>query len=482
MRVDELFKDFLRDVVNLNETRVKELEGGIGAIENFIENSNWAPRIREWKPQGSWAHNTIIKPVDLGEFDADLLALVDPVSGWNAARYIEELYTEFRASGTYRDMVRRWSHCVTITYANDRKIDIAPCVYGRGGNALLEVCNRNTDEFERSEPIKYTDWLVEQNRYSGSNSFRKVTRLIKYLRDIKGTFRCTSVLLTTILGARISSADKDSDAFADTPTALKTIFGRLDDWCQQNPSKPIVSNPFLVSENFADDWTDENYANFREMVSKYREWIDDAYDEADRNESISKWRRVFGEDFAKEVVTEDAKSISKTAIARLKESVSETALVGLDLAAAVIRFGARALPDSFNKRPYMQSPKWKKAKSGTFPIHIKATLYRSKGVGMIRAVNSLDPVPKGQWLEFAAVTSQGFPPGNDFDVWWRITNTDEEACNAKQLRGDFYRSEGAQTKFESLNYRGIHLVEAFVVRKRDDTLVAQSEAFRVLIE
>ncbi|WP_370141160.1 hypothetical protein [Bradyrhizobium diazoefficiens] len=33
-----------------------------------------------------------------------------------------------------------------------------------------------------------------------------------------------------------------------------------------------------------------------------------------------------------------------------------------------------------------------------------------------------------------------------------------------------------------MKFRGIHLVEAFVVRKRDDALVAQSEPFRVLIE
>lgn len=482
MKLVDLFNDFLNDTVNLNQTRVTTLEGSIEAIKDAVRASDWTPKILSWSPQGSWAHKTIIKPVDQGEFDADLLVFVHPVDGWEASDYIEELYTAFRDNGTYKDKVRRWSHCVTVTYANEQKIDVAPCVVNRVGTRR-EVCNRVQNEFELSEPLLYTDWLTERNGYSGGNSFRKVTRLIKYMRDIKTRFTCISVLLTTLLGYRIYSTDKDSDAFADTPTALKTLFGRLDDWLQANNSKPTVSNPKLTTENFAENWTDDQYSNFREKIHTYREWIDEAYDEEDRNESIAKWRRVFGDEFASSVDIDEGKSISKTAIARLKESVSAAALFTGDLVDAVKAYGARALPGGFNKRPYMKAPTWKKAKTGNFPIYVKAALYQSKGYNKLQDVQPLDPLPPGRWLEFAAVTSQGLPPSSqDFMVQWRVTNTDEAAFNARALRGDFYESQGGQTRFEELKYRGIHLVEAFVIRKRDDALVAQSEPFRVLIE
>jgi hypothetical protein len=482
MKLVDLFNEFLNDTVNLNQTRVTDLEASIEAIKNAVRASDWKPKIQSWAPQGSWAHKTIIKPVDQGEFDADLLVFVHPVDGWEASDYIEELYDAFRDNSTYKDKVRRWSHCVTITYANDRKIDVAPCVVNRVGTRL-EVCNRVQNEFELSEPVQYTDWLTERNGYSGGNSFRKVTRLIKYLRDIKTRFTCTSVLLTTLLGYRIYSTDKDSDAFADTPTALKTIFGRLDDWLQANNAKPTVSNPKLTTENFAENWTDDQYSNFREKIHTYREWVDEAYDEEDRNESIAKWRRVFGDEFASSVDIDEGKSISKMAIARLKESVAAAALFTGDLVDAVKAYGARALPGGFNKRPYMKAPKWKKAKTGNFPIFIKAALYQSKGYDKLRDVQPLDPLPPGRWLEFSAVSSQGLPPSTqDFLVQWRVTNTDEAAFSARALRGDFYSSEGGQTRFEELKYRGIHLVEAFVIRKRDDALVSQSEPFRVLIE
>lgn len=221
MKHVDLFNDFLKDTVNLNDTRIKELETSTEAIKNAVRASAWEPHLHGWMEQGSWAHKTIIKPVDQGEFDADLIVFVQSVVGWDAAKYIDTLYEAFKASNTYKDMVKRWSHCVTITYANDKKVDVAPVVVNRGGFERLEVSNRDSNQFERSEPKQYTDWLVQRNGYSGSNSFRKVTRLIKYLRDIKTRFTCSSVLLTTILGYRISPADQGSAQFADTPTALK---------------------------------------------------------------------------------------------------------------------------------------------------------------------------------------------------------------------------------------------------------------------
>jgi len=478
----DLFKDFLTDVVNLNQTRVTALDDSIEAIKTAVKDSNWAPKIQDWMPQGSWTHKTIIKHVDQGEFDADLLVFIAPVDRWLAADYIEGLYNAFRGNNTYKDKVNRLSHCVTITYANDRKIDVAPRVVNRGGFTRLEVCNRNAEQFELSEPKQYTEWLVQKNTYSGRNSFRKVTRLIKDLRDIKTRFTCSSVLLTTILGYRINATDQNSNDFADTPTALKTIFGRMDDWLQLNASKPTVANPFLSSENFADTWTDEQYENFREKIHTYREWIDDAYNEQDRDESIAKWRRVFGHDFAKSVVLEEAKSVSKSAVALLKNSVSTAALFTGDLVEAVRQFGARAIPQRLYNLPYMDRPTWKRA-AQMMPVQVKADLHRSEGGPYVKAVDGLEALPPGHWLHFQATSATGLPfSPNDYRVEWRITNTDEAAYNADCLRGEFYKAKSDNTKWEQLEYRGVHLVEAFVIRKRGELFVGQSAPFRVVIQ
>ncbi|WP_349509783.1 SMODS domain-containing nucleotidyltransferase [Bradyrhizobium japonicum] len=61
------------------------LEASIPALRSFVRDSDWKPKVRSFVEQGSWAHQTIIRPVDGGEFDADLLVMVDPVDGWTAA-------------------------------------------------------------------------------------------------------------------------------------------------------------------------------------------------------------------------------------------------------------------------------------------------------------------------------------------------------------------------------------------------------------
>ena len=481
MKHVDLFNDFMRDTVNLNDTRIRELETSITTIKDAVRASDWKPHLNGWMAHGSWAHKTIIRPVDSGEFDADLIVFVEHVAGWTAATYIDELYNAFRANATYKDKVNRSSHCVTVSYASEKKIDVAPCLTNR--TDALEVCNRTSNRFEQTEPKQYTEWLVEQNGYSGSNSFRKVTRLVKYMRDIKESFTCSSVLLTTLLGHCISSTDKDSADLSDLPTAFRTIFGRLDDLLQKFPLKPRVPNPFLTTEDFAGAWkTEEQYTNFREKFHTYRGWIDEAYSEQNRSDSIANWRRVFGDEFAKGVSLEEGKSVSKAIVASVRTTLAEASQFTGDLVDALNRFGARILPSTFDKKAYMEAPKWPRA--GNMAVSLRADLHRNKyGTQKIGAVSSLDPLQSGNWLQFRAVTSTGVPfDSATYRVMWRVTNTDEAAAQANELRGGFEKPEADNSRWESLKYRGVHLVEAFVILKRTNAIAGQSPAFRVVIE
>ena len=122
MKHVDLFNEFLKETVNLNDTRVADLEMSIEAIKDAVRASDWEPHLNSWMAHGSWAHKTIIRPVDGGEFDADLIVFVEHVQGWTAATYIDELYNAFHENATYKDKVNRSSHCVTISYTNDKKI------------------------------------------------------------------------------------------------------------------------------------------------------------------------------------------------------------------------------------------------------------------------------------------------------------------------------------------------------------------------
>lgn len=472
---------FLTDVVNLNQTRIDTLESRVATIQTFLTNSGWAPKIRGFSPQGSWAHRTIIKPSSGGLFDADLVVFVDPVTGWNATDYVVGLRGVFRGSDRYRDLASMTTRCATLTYAGDFCLDVVPCIVDRRSPSTLEICNRRDNIFELSSPLRYTAWLQERNTWIGSNHLQHVVRLVKYLRDIKGTFSAKSILLTTLLGSRINHTDAQPPnrqaSFGDLPTALRTLLGRLDDILQANPAMPIVRNPVLTTEDFNRHWDQDKYTNFREKVQQYREWVDDAYTEADHDESIAKWRRVFGDDFAKGEVTERATTVPSVVLA-------ESRLPSTDIVEAVTRFGRAVLQRLPRNLPHVQPPTWRSTKPGAgVAVQVRGGVYAIRNGNRIGAFESGDVQPKGRELLFEAVTATGLPfPSNDYDVRWRVVNTDREAAQAKGLRGGFYKSDRPGVRWESTAYHGAHWVEAFVIRKRDNVCVGHSDRFFVVIE
>lgn len=477
MKLIDHFKAFLDAEVNLNDTRVKLLSDSVEAVQSAIKGSDWGANILDFRAHGSWAHGTIIKPLSGNEFDVDLLVFVDPVASWEAKDYVNKLGAFFDGHNIYKNKIRRYSHCVTIEYAGERRIDIAPCIKGRLHDSSYEVCNRTTNTFEPTSPIDYTNWVIGKNAVAGGNDLKKVTRILKYLRDIKTNFTCPSFLFTTLVGTHIYDSDKGTAEFADTPTCLKTVVGRMDDWLQQNTLMPEIRNPVQWSEIQSQAWDQTQYSNFRDKINLYRGWIDDAYFEADRDESIGKWQRVFGEAFAAGEAKEAA---------RVSESVTESAaLVSKghfrDLVDLVKIRGIEALPARFARLPYVRRPKWRRA-SQQCVVKVSAELLTSKQGAYIRPVTSLEPVPKGRAIRFTAKNNLGLSFPSDFMVEWRVTNTDKAAYEANALRGDFYKSDYSTCRTEDLAYRGVHFVEAFLVRKRDNQLCGTSEPFYVVIE
>lgn len=475
------FETFLEEEVNLNKTRIRTLTDRVKAIEEFLSGASWGPKIIRFSSQGSWAHKTIIKPPGGQGFDADLLVFMQPVTGWQPEDYIIKLKDAFRASGTYKDKAGLHTRCVRLEYAGDFEIDVVQCVVNRpGGTSQFEVCNRNDNRFEPTDGEAYTRWLAQRNAWIGNDLLCKVTRLLKYLRDIKTTFSCKSILLTTLMGGRITETDAYNRAafFPDVPTALKTLIGRLDDYLQLRPTLHDICNPVLPQENFNRHWDQDKYSNVRDMIHKYRIWIDEAYDEPSEARSVSKWQRVFGDEFARG--TENAYVIEAANASpplvlppRYQDAVSAVRLVGRGILDQV----RRALP-------WVQSPTWIDVQQGRIPVEIRATLHDTKTGPSRAAVRSGDILPKEKNILFQAFTANGVPlsSSRDYQVQWQVVNTDHDAYYARQLRGGFYRSDKPGKKWEWTQYRGIHWVEAFVIRKRDGKCVGQSGRFFVVIE
>lgn len=302
------FKAFMSDTVNIDDTRLGNLDGAMDAIYNALKaDETLGPLVLRRDPQGSRAHRTIIKPVDGNEFDGDFMLVLEEDEEWSErpGRYIDEVHAALRRNSTYKSMVKPAKcRCVRVAYAGNFHIDIVPFLVLEGDREV--IVNGDEDEWEDTDPDGFTRWMKEKDDTAGGN-LRLVIRLMKYLRDHGGNFKRTrSVILTALLGEQVKESNKDADPdyYGDLPTALLHIVTDLDDWLQARPSRPSITDPSGATDpsgvpiNFDHRWADADYLNLRSKVSDLASDIRAAYEEdEDEDRCLELWQKVFGADF-----------------------------------------------------------------------------------------------------------------------------------------------------------------------------------------
>jgi Second Messenger Oligonucleotide or Dinucleotide Synthetase domain len=301
VKLHDYFTGLLNGAVNINADRLRQLDDHVSAIKDcFREEKELSRMIRGFVPQGSWAQRTIIRPLPGQEFDADLLVDMKPQRGWanDPRRYLQAVHDALRVSARYRSRAVLKTRCVRVVYANDCHVDLVPYVHTSGWFERHQIVNRAAARFEEVNPGGFTEWMRGRDRLAAGN-LRKTIRLLKYLRDYKQTFTVPSVILTVIVGSRVSWwRSQLMDGYADLPTAFTRLVTDTDRWLQDRPDLPRISDPSCPQARFDHRLTPRGYANFRDRFHGYAEGIRAAYEAEDRDESVTQWRRVFGDGFA----------------------------------------------------------------------------------------------------------------------------------------------------------------------------------------
>lgn len=434
MKLISYFSDFLENEVNLDNARLDRLDGSIEAITNFLEGSSLAGGFIDVIPQGSYAHKTIIKPVqENDEFDADLLLHLEESSEWEASDYVDELCRYFRGNGIYKEKVQRRTRCVTIDYAGDFHIDVVPYLERHDKKYIT---NRRDNVYELTDPEAYNAWLDDKNR-TASRNLVKTIRLVKYLRDYKRTFDVKSVILNVLLGEQVNDAAllADPGCYADVPTALRTVMNRLCSYVEDRPYLPSIMDPSGTQENFGDRWNQDGYAAFRTAVIRYAEWIDDAWSDTDRDSSLKKWQRAFGEEFQQAKKPESAKSLVRSESA-LPASYHNTEQTLSDLG-----IGTSIVP--------------------VYRFRITGKVLRKGSMGAYHLKDRGNKVLKGRSIQFSVVECNVPTP---HEVYWKVMNRGPEALGQDCIRGQIEEGTRLWRREEPTSFRGPHFVECYLVK------------------
>ncbi|MCY4101824.1 MAG: nucleotidyltransferase [bacterium] len=306
MQHAEYFKTFLKDTVNIDDTRLNKLGSRVEAVYTALKaDSEIGPMITGKSRQGSWAQRTTIRPKPGGEFDADIFLLMNAKTGWEPKHYLYAVYSALSRNPTYAKQNHgRKCRCVWLEYAPDNGVgchlDIVPLITLPDGRRA--IVNRDVNAWEppsgSTNPQGLTDWVKRRNQLT-SGQFRRVVRLMKYLRNERGSFDgVKSVILTTVLGLQVTEFDAQSPGkYANIPTALLNLVEDLDRRLQSQPSKPSLPNPAGDGTKFDHRWTDATYRKFRDRIHSIATAMRAAYNEPDATRSAKAWRALFGDKF-----------------------------------------------------------------------------------------------------------------------------------------------------------------------------------------
>ena len=434
MKLLGYFDAFFADVVNLNQTRLDLLDARVLAIVACLEKDDVISALLQGHvPQGSWAHRTIIRPVEDHEFDADFLLTLTEVEAWSDSPkiYLQQVRAAFRRSTTYADMVRRKNRCVRIGYSGDCHVDVVPHLVLAGARQV--IVNYAENKFEDTNPEGFTAWMKEKDQLANGN-LRKVIRLMKYIRDFKQTFSVPSVILTTLLGERVQTFDEAS-RYADTPTTLLNLMNDLDAWLKLYPDMPPLEDPSCSGTSFNHRWTQDQYENFAKWITFYATRITGAYTEPDKATSLAAWQKIFGPEFTQPIT----KAAELTALERV---------------AAKPPADRAPLEEFIEEKGY--------AFAGGHKLRIECTVSRRRGFRDGTRLRAMPWVEKGRSLQFR-ITYCDVP--RPYQVWWKVRNNGPEAASVPGgLRGQLLPDDGSASRTETTSYRGRHYVEAYIIK------------------
>jgi hypothetical protein len=296
MKHDDRFRAFLHKTVNLNQSRLDDLEQRVTAIMNCLrKDSSFGPRVKTYLRQGSWAHRTIIKPLPGDEFDADILLHLEDDREYkdNPRAYINLLYQALRRSATYRDMIEKKNRCVRIHYANDCHVDVVPYLTRGFFENQKVIINHAENTFERIDPEGFTSWMRRQDQRA-SNNLRTTIRLMKYLRDRQDAFSVPSIIVTAMVGNQVSWRWELFNGYKDLPTTFMRLISSLDNYLQQHQTMPPVTDPGRKETTFNHRWDERRYVHFRDEIHALAAKARAAHAEEDRDRSVAMWQKIFG--------------------------------------------------------------------------------------------------------------------------------------------------------------------------------------------
>lgn len=473
------------------------------AIRSYTSVGEWLNRptssLRRYEPevypQGSFALNTVVRPVnEADEYDVDLVCELNGRTKQQLTqeKLRNELHAELKAYADAKGMKEPEPkrRCWRLNYADGAQfhLDALPALPdGQRQRLLLEGAGLDAawsddaiaitdtehrsfrmlgEDWPASNPRGYQRWFrsrmqkvfearraqIALNEHAAVHKIpeervktplHRAVQLLKRHRDTRFIDRPEEKPISIIITTLAARCYQNETTIED---ALRQILTHMDVHIEQRQGQHWIRNPTDPRENFADKWAAQPG-----LASAFHEWLE--YARADFQSLLELSGRALLE-HAAPVLGEGAAT----------------------RAGARLPGGLRAGLTSWSlfKSKHREAPPWRL--DGSSRVSIAPVQVERKGWQTKYIVSNAPALAKGTTLRFEAHTDVT-PP---YRVYWQVVNTGDEARDAGKLRGGFDEGrieQGHIRHSETAQYSGTHSIECFIVK--NNLLAARSGAFVV---
>ncbi len=309
MKHDKELREYLGKYININKDRLENAKSKVSsnwALINYLEEH--LESTFDWAYQWSFSYYTTIKPnpgIRDSKYDVDV-AIKLPYRKdwqWKEKEYHNLIIKCLRGSDRYKNMLDiSKERAIRINYsARDEEfhVDLVP-MFNDWRN--WNVIDRKRNVTEISWGSEFKDWVNEQNNktsieWSKAKFLKETIRIYKFLRDRHNPNVIRSVQLTLLLARQIDKLTRGD--FLDLTSTFFWVSVKLREELilTNNISELDLSNPWLPKEVFNRKFTDVHFQEFKLWIIDIIDKIEEAYIEPNFNQSVSKWRKIFLDNF-----------------------------------------------------------------------------------------------------------------------------------------------------------------------------------------
>lgn len=463
----------LIEEIDVSDTNYEKASGRYNSIAAYIKSSNLAKYNPDIYLQGSIKLGTAIRPLTKdGSYDIDIVCNFTKKKRSDQTQRelkseIGEVIEQYSYEKGMKNIPEESNRCWTLNYVDESNfhIDILPSVpwdtYDDANIAISDKKNSNYEnlslDWEISNPKGYSEWFKEQSEfrlfkeeyekrfysniekipdYKIKTPLQRIVQLLKRHAEVMFEhnieFKPSSVIITTLVAKAYPNSMAISNNFEEL---LINVIKTMSNGIEYENNNPSIFNPVNGNEKLSLKWDKDN-----DYFKLFLKWIEQLHTDFNTgNMDLTLQERAF---------------YIQRSLHRQKNEIG-ISLTSLE---------------------HHQKSKW--TFSHITKINVEINTYYSWKSFRFKRIKSGEALNKNGDLRFE-VKAENI---KNYDVYWQVTNTGDEAKNANCLRGDFYDSkieQGKRVRTETTSYIGRHYVEAYLVR--NNICYGKSNPFEVNI-